>query len=71
MQQCGMKAGQDNLLLEIVLWGGTGFALTGPWLHEQGQGQRRMERNADFLALGEAGQFLPSSVREVQSVKRG
>lgn len=42
--------------------GGTGFALTGPWLREQAQGQRRMERDADFLALAEAGQFLPGSV---------
>lgn len=63
-----LQVGCDNagcrLARTIYCWKlcseGTGFAWAGPWLHEQTQGQRRMGRDADFLALGEnQGSFYP------------
>lgn len=57
------EAAQDRLLLEIVLWEGRMVLLWQDlgFTSEPRDTDRRMERGADFLALGEPGQFLPRS----------
>lgn len=59
------EAAQDRLLLEIVLWEGRMVLLWQDlgFTSEPRDTDRRTERGADFLALGEPGQFSLKLVR--------